>query len=323
VRILRSGARGWLAALALCVPVHAEETAQRHAIPGTHVSLAVPAGFSVAREFTGIGRAEDFTSVMVTELDVPLAIALESLSEASLTRSGLQRIGSSELKVDGRAATRVDAVQKIGSKSFRKWFLLLGDDTHAVLLTATAPSELEQQHESALVGVLESADWQPGGVPAVAPVLSFAVREAAPLRVVRSGDDSLVLSEAQAKPGRVPPVVTAGASRAQVAIADLPDFARTRLEETVSVREIQIRSEGARPLGKLAGHEIRADAKDAESGRAVRVHQVLAGDGSRYYLVQGIFDAEDDARLTPAFEAVAASFEVRNPSNSAARPAAR
>jgi hypothetical protein len=330
VRQLRSGVWGWLAAAALCGAVHAEETTpaaappQREAIPGTHVSIEVPAGFHVAREFAGIGRAEDFTSVMVTELAVPRAIALESLSQESLTRSGLERLGSSDLQVGGKAATRVDALQKIGSKSFRKWFLLLGDETHSVLLTATAPDELRQQHESALVAVLESTRWEESGAPAAAaaPELHFSVREAAPLRIVRSANDSLVLSESQAQKGHVAPVVTAGASRARVAIDDLAAFARTRLEQTPSVHEIQIRSQSARPLGKLAGHEIRADAKDAESGRAVRVHQVLAEDGGRYYLVQGIFDAEDDARLSPAFEAVAASFELRNPSKSAAHAGA-
>jgi hypothetical protein len=331
VRHLRSGAWGWLAALAFCGAVHAEETApaaappERQAIPGTHVSLEVPAGFHVAREFAGIGRAADFTSVMVTELAVPRAIALESLSEESLTRSGLQRLGGSDVKVDGQPAARVDAVQKIGSKSFRKWFLLLGDETHSVLLTATAPDELKQQHEAALVAVLESARWEEAGAPpasSAAPELRFSVKEAAPLRIVRSADDSLVLSEAQAQKGHVTPVVTAGASRAQVAIDDLAAFARSRLEQTPSVFEVQIRSQAARPLGKLAGHEIRADAKDAESGRAVRVHQVLAEDGGRYYLVQGIFDAADDARLSPAFDAVAASFELRNPSKSAVKAGA-
>jgi hypothetical protein len=302
--------------LALCGPAQAEEPAPaptRQQIPGTDVSLEVPAGFSVAREFAGIGRAEDFTSVMVTELDVPLAIALESLSQPALTRSGLERLGSSELKVDGRQATRIDAVQKIGSKSFRKWFLLFGDDTHSVMLTATAPSELEAQHRDALLQVLQSTHWDKGGgaSAAPAPALRFAVKEAAPLKIVRSADDALVLSEAQAVKGHVAPVVTVGASRAQVEIGELAGFARTRLEETTSVEKIQIRSQGPRRLATLQGHEIRADAKDAQSGRAVRVHQILAGEGARYYLVQGIFDAADAARLEPAFEAVVASFTLR------------
>lgn len=321
---VRSGLAGWIALLALCASAQAQEAAapaQRQPIPGTHVSLEVPAGFSVAREFTGIGRAEDFTSVMVTELDVPLAIALESLSEPALKRSGLERLGSSELKVDGRPATRVDAVQRIGSKSFRKWFLLFGDDTHSVLLTATAPNELEAQHRDALLHVLQSTHWDPKAGPAAeAPELRFAVKEAAPLRIVRSADDSLVLSEAKAVKGHVTPVVTVGASRAQVEISELARFARTRLEETTSVDEIQIRSQGPRRLATLEGHEIRADAKDAESGRAVRVHQILAGEGARYYLVQGIFDADDAARLEPAFEAVAASFTLRPAASVAKEP---
>lgn len=294
-------------------PSAAAETPQP--IAGTGVSLAVPAGFRTSTDFLGIGRAQDLSSVMVTELDVPLAIATDAFSPEAMARRDIEVASTTPIVVDGRQASLITATQKIGTMRFRKWFVLLGNDTRSVLLTATTPAELEAKHRDALVHVLESARWsESGDAAAAAPALSFQVKESAPLRIVRSAGDSVVLSDPQAVKGHVPPLVAVGASRASVDVGDLATFAKSRLDETVSIHEIAIESQGPRALGTLAGYEIAAKAKDAESNRPVQVQQILASDGARYYLVQGIFDAEDAARFAPAFEAVAASFALRNSS---------
>ena len=293
----------------------------RHPIRGTGVTLAVPAGFNASRDFPGIGRATDLSSVMVTELDVPLASARDAFSPEAMARRDIEVVSTTPIVVDGRQTSLITATQKIGTMRFRKWFVLLGNDERSVLLTGTTPADLEAQHKDALVHVLESARWSESGDTAAAPpALSFQVKEAAPLRIVRSAEDSIVLSDPAAVKGHVPPLVAVGASQAQVDVRDLAAFSKSRLDETVSLDEISVESQGPRALGSLAGYQIAARARDAESGRAVRVRQILASDGARYYLVQGIFDAEDASRLAPAFEAVAASFALRN---SGATPAPR
>jgi len=280
----------------------------RQSIGGTGISLSVPEGFRSSQDFPGVGRAEDLSSVLVTELDVPLNLAAEAFTAEALKQRGIDLDSSKPVEVDGRQATLIQATQRIGSMTFRKWFLLLGSSTRSVLLTATTPTEYEERHRDALVHTLESAHWNEASRPA--PALSFRVKEAPPLRIVRSGNDSIVLSDPDVAKGHVASVVTVGGSQAQVDAGDLAAFARTRLEETVSIHKISVESQGPRALGPLRGHQIAATALDTESGRSVRVQQILASDGARYYLVQGIFDAEDAARLTPAFEALAASFEL-------------
>jgi hypothetical protein len=306
----------WLLPLALAAaPAASEEPAApaapaRHTIGSIPVTLDVPEGFQASDDFEGIGRAEDMTSVMATALGVPVTIAAEAFSASELAKRGIELIGSSPARIrDGREGTRFDATQRIGGMSFRKWFLLVGDDTRSLLLTATTPSESEAQYADTLVRVLESASSAAG--PAQPKALSFQVKEVAPLRIVRSGDDSLVLSEPAAPSGHVVPLVSVGASRGQVQLADLAGFARARLEETVSIDQIELESQAPRRLAALDAHAIAAKARDTESGRAVEVRQILASDGARYYLVQGIFDAEDAARLDPVFEALAESFALR------------
>ena len=282
----------------------------RQSIGGTGVSLVVPDGFRLSQDFPGIGRAEDLSSVLITELDVPLSIAADAFTESALKQRGIELESTSPIEVDGRQATLIRATQRIGSMTFRKWFLLLGSQTRSVLLTATTPAQFEERHRDALVHTLEGARWNEASRPASAPALSFRVKDAPPLRIVRSGNDSIVLSDPAVAKGHVAPVVTVGASQARVDVGDLAAFARSRLEETVSIREISIDSQGPRALGALRGHQISATALDTQSGRSVHVQQILASDGSRYYLMQGILDVEDAARLAPAFEALAASFEL-------------
>jgi hypothetical protein len=189
-----------------------------------------------------------------------------------------------------------------------------------VLLTATTPVELEAERRDVLFEVLASARL--AAQRAEPAELPFRVDEAPPLRIVRSGRDSIVLSDPAPVNGRVAPLLVVGASRAPVDTDDLAGFARARLEETAQIDDVAVDSEAPRALGALPGLELAARARDAESRRAVRVHQILAVEGTRYYLVQGIFDAEDDARLAPAFEAVAASFALREaPAATAGRTA--
>jgi len=305
----------WLAA----APSVAQEAAEaRQAIGHTGVSLLVPTGFKSSEDFPGIGRAEDLSSVMVTELDVPQSAAAEAFTQPALERRGIAVASTRPITVDGRETSLIEATQKIGSMTFRKWFVLLGSDTRSVLLTATTPVEYEGQHREALVHVLESARWSEASGPAPAVALSFQVKEVPPLRIVRSGNDSIVLSDPEVVKGHVAPLVTVGASQARVDASDLAAFAKSRLEETTSLHEISVEEQGPRALGSLQGYQITAKAKDTESGRPVRVRQILASDGSRYFLVQGIFDADDATRLGPAFEGVATSFKLRDASAGAA-----
>jgi hypothetical protein len=304
-----------IAAVALATAAAAAESdARLTPIPGTGVRIAIPPGFELSHEFPGFGREVDLTSVMVTELPFPIATARESLSAEALAQRGVELHRSGSVPVDGREATLVHASQALAGMRFRKWMLLVGDETSSVLLTATTPLELESQYQEALVGALRSTRWSPGHAAPSGPAgeLGFSLRTPAPLRIVTTSADALVLSDPDhGSKGALAPVVTVGASRARVGIRDLADFARERLDETVSIRDIERSAERDRELGGMPGREIEADAVDSATGRPVRVVQVLATDGSRYYLVQGIFDREEAARYAPLLEEVARSFALR------------
>jgi hypothetical protein len=280
-------------------------------IRGTGVRLAVPEGFEIARDFPGIGRDEDLTSLLVTELSVPIDVSRQSFDVESLARRGIRADRIVAVRVDGRDGLLAHASQRAAGLVFRKWILLLGDDTRSVMLTATTPLDLEARYQRDLVETLRSARWTPsrdadsGG----GSELPFRVDPVGPLRIVKSSANAVVLSEpGAAADGSPPPIVTVGASSAQVQIRDLGDFARRRLAESASIDSIELESERSRELDGMPGHEIRARARDIQSQRPVAVTQLLATDGAHYYLVQGIVDAEAGGDFAPLLDRLIASF---------------
>jgi hypothetical protein len=281
-------------------------------IPGTRIALVVPPGFHVAREFPGIGRDEDLTSVLVTELPVPLEISLPTFSPEALAERGIRYHRSGSVEVSGRRATLVHASQNVAGMEFRKWMLVIGDETETVMVVATTPIELEATHQAALVETLASVRWTPG--PREAPTaLPFSIRPPDPLRIVTSARNALVLSDPayDGSGERLPPVVSVGYSVALVQIRDLAAFARQRLEETASISEIEILEESPRRLDGMPAHAIEADAHDASTDREVRVRQVLATDGARFYLIQGIAERREAEPFAGLFDAVVTSFARR------------
>jgi len=286
-------------------------------VPGTHVRLAVPAGFTLADDFPGIGRDEDATSVLVTELPVPLEVARRALEPDALEERGVILHASARVEVDGRDALLVHASQRTAGLAFRKWMLLFGDSRGSVLVTATTPREHEERHQEALVDTLRSVVWRPDvhpedGAPEEPAPLPFALRVPPPFEVVSRAANAVVLTDRErAAAGDLPPLVSVGASLGRVAVGDLGEFARQRLDETPSVEAIETEAEGARSLGDLPGHEIRARARDVQTGRPVRVVQLLAAHEGRYYLVQAIAEPADAAAARSAYEAVAESFRLR------------
>lgn len=300
--------------LALCALVLLAATARAAEpvrIEGTHVRLHVPEGFRVAAEFPGLGLDEDLTSVLVSELPVPLAVSRRDLDEDALAHGGVILRRAAEVEVGRFSGVLVHATQRIAGIEFRKWLLLFGDETGSVLLTATTPLDLEERYQKALVETLSTAIWDPDLAATPPEGLRFRVREVAPLRIVRSSANAIVLADPARTGGdTLTPLVTVGSSLVPVQIGDLPRFARRRLEESTSIEQIEVESERPRELGGLPGHEIVATARDVATRRPVRVTQLLASDGERYYLVQGIADAEDAASFAAPLEQVIGSFAL-------------
>ncbi len=291
---------------------HAAGAAELVEIPGTDVSLPLPEGFAVAPDFPGIGVDADLTSVLVTELPVPYAISKQRFDAASLARGGVTLRRSDPIRVDGHEGLLLHATQTAAGLEFRKWLVVFGDDTDSILLAATTPLDQEARHQDALVETLRGAKWHKTAERV--SELPFRIGEVPPFEIVSSASNAVVLADPSFEaPGVVPSLVTVGVSQATVQIGSLAGFARHRLTETPSIKEAEITSETDVELDGMPARRIEATAVDLEQDRPVRVLQLLATDGSHYFLVQGIADASRAEIFEPRFDRVGAVFTRTSP----------
>lgn len=279
-----------------------------HTVTGTGVRLPVPEGFAPSDHFAGIGIESDLTSVIVSELSAPLSISQQEFEAAALARNGLRLHRRAPVRVDGYDGLLLHATQRADGLDFRKWLLLIGDDSSSVLVTATTPLDRESHHQAALIRSLQGVRYTP--TPTAAPVeRRFRVRAPAPLEVVTTSPNAIVLANpADAATEPVVSLVTVGESRTAVQIRDLAGFARLRLHETPSIDEIEIDNERETQLDALPAHRIEARAVDTATDTPMRVWQVLASDGEHYYLVQGLATETQATTLGPRFDAITESF---------------
>ena len=114
--------------------VAAAANAEPERMRGTRVWLEVPPGFAVSSEFPGLGRDQDLSSVLVTELAMPIETAHTAFSREALAERGVILHRSAEVEIGSRRGTLLHATQRAAGTTFRKWMLLFGEAGASVLI---------------------------------------------------------------------------------------------------------------------------------------------------------------------------------------------
>jgi hypothetical protein len=136
-------------------------SAQLVAVPGTHVALAPPKGFTLARTFSGFENARGGSSITVEE--IPPNAAAEIVAAFSSPKGVSTRFGSQGVRITRIDRVAVDSGQAplaVGEQSFKgsefvKYIALLGgsDGKNTVLITfnLSAATPLPQSDVEAVV----------------------------------------------------------------------------------------------------------------------------------------------------------------------------
>jgi hypothetical protein len=108
-----------------------------------------------------------------------------------------------------------------------------------------------------------------------------------------------------------------GSAISDVAIQNLPSHSETRAKQTAELTEIKNFKGHALKVGGLEAYEMLADAKDAKTGTAMLLYQVIAPDEGGYFIIQGLVSADRAAVVLPEFRQVTETFrkleEARRP----------
>ena len=280
------------------------------AVAGTKVSLIPPADFVASDRFAGYQHEESNSSILVTEIPAPIEQLRPGLTDSEkLQERGMVLLDSEMVSVNGQEALLLNIEQSAYGTDFKKWILLIGNETESTIVTATFLADLEAEYSEPLKESLLTVEWDISAT-STSDNLTFELSETEDLKLAQKIGTAL----AYTKDGVFPAVsteepifiVAPSVSPQYSAVATL---AQNRLLQTENLEEIEINKEKEITIDNLAGYEIVAVGKDVKSGETITLYQVVLVDSdSYYYLMQGQVHASLDEQYLSQFRELARSF---------------
>lgn len=286
------------------------EAADPVRIPGTNTSLQAPVGFVPAESFPGFQHPGLGASIMVTELPLPGARLMGTMTkEDGLATRGMTLLSSKAEKVSGRDALLLEIAQTTTAGEFLRWMLLTGDDKASVIIAGIFPKNAGEQVSSVIRSSVLTASWNPESSQDPFEGLQFQVTPTEKLKLSNRLGNLLTFTESGSPDPSGPgePIYMVGNSLVPGG-GELRSLSEERARQTEHIHDLQNISGREITVGGLAAYELLADAKDVRSGAAVRLYQVIVPDGGSYFLVQGFVGPERAAEMLPEFRRVTESF---------------
>lgn len=279
-------------------------------VPGTRISLDPPPGFSPAETFPGYQKSDVGASIMVNELPAPITEIRAGLTAEGLASRGMVLLASEPASVSGYRAQLLHVTQTAFGITFEKWMLVFGTAEQSVMLLGTFPQQTGESLRAPIRRSLLSAQWDLESAAGRAADLPFHVEETSMLKIASRLMNTLMLTKGgvEGPVSAEDPLLVVGASISDVDLSDLDAFSRQRLSQTAQVKQLENIQGGVTTVGGLPAYELTADAQDARTGVPIRIYQLIAADGARYFLVQGLVGQVTAPTFMPQFRDVARSL---------------
>ena len=280
-------------------------------IPGTHVSLRIPQGFSLREGFPGFVRTDVGAFVIASELKAPLTDVLADMTAEAMSTDGVTLLRSDKVTVSGQGATIFHTKQQGDDGEIRKWFVLFGGDTLTVMLAASAPLLLEEELGQTLEQTLLSAKWFPDRAIDPYAGMGFSLRTSETFEIRGRKPGGILLARKEAPDELTPaePILVVY-SATSAAVAPLPMMAKQQLIENPQFTGFANFAERAVTVNGLNGYEIVADAEEATMHVPVRILLVAVRANDRDMIIEAIVVPESWEKYLPEFRALAESFQI-------------
>jgi len=306
------------AASPVAEPANATSTAddpeyRRCAVPGTGVSLEVPAHFLQALLQPGFVAPGGGASIYVVPIPLPMAMAQFALGTESLGRRNIRLESSEDVVVDGRPAVLAVTTYVTDRGDAREMMLLTGDDASSLVVHAVRSATASDLAQSAMRRCLLSLTWDPSVVPFDLGDLDFTFDAGRRLQVTSRAHDRVILT----LPGVALPLSSANTflaiSRERIPEPDreAADLARDRAGHSMLVDGLKIGAtrEFTAPAGP--GCEITGTAVTLSGRIECDYYLAVVVTGRGTYVLEGLQElyAIDDLRKD--YAGVAASLDLR------------
>lgn len=283
----------------------------RQTVPGTRVSLVPPSDFSPTTLLAGFMHDSVAASIMVTEFEGSFAELMSGFTNtAELAKRGMELLDQQEAKGFSRNGCLLFLKHTIQAGEYRKWIFIFGDEKESVVMVATFRKDVERDLSDKMKASLLTARWDRDLKVVPSASFGFAVTEIEPLKLTKTLINLIIYTKSGVLPNKSldEPLFVVGRAISNVAIADQEQFAKLRLSQTVTIRNIEIERLNSVTVDKLTGYEVFAKAIDTESLSPMVIYQLVLYEDSSYYLMQGLVSSKHRSTFLPVFERMAKSF---------------
>jgi hypothetical protein len=284
--------------------------AELREVRGTRIRVDVPPDFSPAGTFTGLEAPERGLAIMVTELPAPF----EEIAAGFGDRQALARQGMKVLKREDRKNGRYSGVlleveQRTRIANMYKWIWAFGDQEQCVMVIGACSLDQAGTHTELLSEIVLSSVWDVDREVDPDSGLTFELGDTAGLERVDVTSGALGYRPTEdhwdEDGGRALLVCAPGMAAAP---ADRDGFARGRIQQTATYRDIAVESVEPVEVDGLQGHAVLAKAIDEKNGDRSFIYQVTLSEGMTYWIMSGMGPQAQRAELLPLFRRVTSSF---------------
>ncbi len=286
------------------------------AVPGSVVSLAPPAGFELAPNFSGFVSEDGRSSILIAELpgeasdSVSTLFADEATARERFLTQGVRVERLESLSVDGRVVPVAVGNQTAHGHTFDKWMAFFSGSP-AVLVTLQATAERGLTHKEAMRVLASVRLRQPATIEAKLSELPFTATAVAPFRRIDTLAGSAMLFTAgplDADPeGRQPLVVVASQLSLPFNSDDLAEVSDQLIAGTVKIKGGTVVSRSEVEFAGIRGYRVDGIAPEGSRYR----HYLALWPGERFVRLAAILPTGSGPEVEEAVDAMAASVHFK------------
>ena len=285
----------------------------RYNISGTKITLIPPPEFKKAERFPGFYFLEYDSSIMVTGMPAPYDKMEKAFSRSNLSSKGMSLIERSNVTICGNKSLLLNISQFKGDRLYEKWVVVTGDKDETYLVTAAFPREFHNKLSNVLRSSVLSIECTSDTIMEFSEGLTFTISDSPKMKLAKQMGNNIILTKDgtfRPKKNNKDPFLMAGSSASEgLVIENKESYAVKRVQQTATLKNIEIESLKSIRIDDLPGYEITAIATDEENGWPIYVYQVLLFGETDYYIIVGLVASEDKAEYLPTFKEIAKTFK--------------
>jgi hypothetical protein len=275
-------------------------------VPGTHVSMAPPDGFTPSASFTGFEHSCG-ASIVVAELPASYLSLVGELTDAALKTQGIAVRARSDETVDGRQGTLIIGLQEGGGIQFTKIFVITGSDRLTAMVTGNLPASLcRPEAETAMRDAELGMAFDPDAAPDPQAGLFFSLTPTPPLLFAGTISGGGIYNTSGLVPSadKDEPSLIVASSLGAPAGPNLESTLAMGLKGLATVSGVVIDSIESRTVAGLPGAVAVGSGQRTSTSTPLFIYAVLLDEGSLgYVLLLGTCPADLAGEWEDRFEA--------------------